>query len=82
MSVSERAGGVFAAARFSGIATDDLATEAERRLTAAIGRDGHVVKSGVGPSLAQYNDPATNPLRRRNDVLVELEGFDKGRLDK
>ena len=82
VSVSERAGGVFAAARFSGIATDDLATEAERRLTAAIGRDGHVVKSGVGPSLAQYNDPATNPLRRRNDVLVELEGFDKGRLDK
>lgn len=82
VSVSERPGGIFAAARFAGVATDDLATEAERRLVAATRRDGHVVKSGVGASLAQYNDPATNPLRRRNDVLVELEGFDKGRLDK
>ena len=36
---------------------------------------------GVASSLAQYNDPATPPPQRRNDVLVRLEGFDRSKLD-
>jgi hypothetical protein len=76
-----RTGGVFAAVRFNGVATDASAAEAERRLSERLARDGHARKPGAPASLAQYNDPLTNPIRRRNDVLVEIEGFDNARLD-
>lgn len=74
-------GGVYAALRFSGIATDAVASDAEARLLDLIERDGLTRASGVASSLAQYNDPATPPPQRRNDVLVRLEGFDRSRLD-
>ena len=72
---------MFAAVRFNGVATDASAAEAERRLSERLARDGHARKPGAPASLAQYNDPLTNPIRRRNDVLVEIEGFDNARLD-
>ena len=45
-------------------------------------RDGLARDASVPASLAQYNDPLTNPVQRRNDVLIKLESFDVGRLDK
>ena len=47
-----------------------------------LSRDGLKRDAGVPASLAQYNDPLTNPVQRRNDVLIKLESFDVGRLDK
>ena len=45
--------------------------------------DRELVRDAAAPaSLAQYNDPLTNPVQRRNDVLIKLESFDVGRLDK
>jgi hypothetical protein len=72
--VREAPGGVFAVAAFSGFA---LAGEVERRaaeLRAALARDG--LRARPGFSLARYNAPLTPGPLRRNEVLVELEGFE------
>ena len=81
VNVTKVDGGVYAALRFSGIATDAASTDAENALLDAIKRDGLTRAGGVASSLAQYNDPATPPPQRRNDVLVRLEGFDRSKLD-
>ena len=81
MNVTKVDGGVYAALRFSGIATDAAASDAEARLLDLIKRDGLTRETGAASSLAQYNDPATPPPQRRNDVLVRLEGFDRSKLD-
>jgi hypothetical protein len=73
---------VFAARRFAGIATDELAKREEELLKEQLSRDGLERDASVPASLAQYNDPLTNPVQRRNDVLIKLESFDVGRLDK
>lgn len=80
VDISSQPGGVYAALRFNGIATDDAARDAEEKLDAALRRDGFTRAAGVPCSLAQYNEPLTNPLRRRNEVLVLLDGFDKREL--
>ena len=72
----------FAARRFAGIATDELAQREEEKLAKCLSRDGLVRDAAAPASLAQYNDPLTNPVQRRNDVLIKLETFDVGRLDK
>ena len=81
VNVTKVDGGVYAALRFSGIATDAASTDAENALLDAIKKDGLARAGGVASSLAQYNDPATPPPQRRNDVLVRLEGFDRSKLD-
>jgi hypothetical protein len=80
VDVREQGGGVYAAMRFNGIATDQAAREAESRLDDALRRDGLTRVADSPSSLAQYNEPLTNPLQRRNEVLVQLEGFDKRKL--
>lgn len=80
VDVREQGGGVYAALWFNGIATDQAAREAESRLDDALRRDGLTRKPDSPSSLAQYNEPLTNPLQRRNEVLVPLEGFDKRKL--
>lgn len=82
VAVTEQPGGVFAAIRFAGIATDAHAKEREDKLLQLLGKDELVADKNVPASLAQYNDPLTNPVQRRNDVLVKLQSFDVGRLDK
>jgi hypothetical protein len=64
---------VRAAARFAGVASDADAAAAERALRAALLADGHTPKGGF--ELARYNDPSTPGPFRRNEVLIELEGF-------
>ena len=80
VDVGEQSGGVYAALRFNGIATDNAAKDAEKRLDDALRRDGLTRAPNVPSSLAQYNEPLTNPLQRRNEVLIQLEGFDKKKL--
>jgi hypothetical protein len=82
VDVRQEPGGVFAARRFAGIATDELAKREEELLKEQLSRDGLERDASVPASLAQYNDPLTNPVQRRNDVLIKLESFDVGRLDK
>jgi hypothetical protein len=82
VDVRQEPGGVFAARRFAGIATDELAKREEELLKEQLSRDGLARDASVPASLAQYNDPLTNPVQRRNDVLIKLESFDVGRLDK
>jgi len=77
VQTSQVPGGVYAAIRFNGIASDDGARQAESELNAALQAAGLTRAAGGAASLAQYNDPFTNPLVRRNEVLVQLEGFDK-----
>ena len=61
-------------------ATDGASRDAESRLDAALRLDGLMGTPDAPSSLAQYNEPLTNPLQRRNEVLVPLVGFDKGKL--
>ena len=82
VDVRQEPGGVFAARRFAGIATDELAKQEEEKLAKSLAADGLARDAGAPASLAQYNDPLTNPVQRRNDVLIKLESFDAGRLDK
>ena len=82
VQVTEQSGGIFAAKRFPGVATDEYAKEEEEKLLALLKKDNLAVCENTPASLAQYNDPLTNPVQRRNDVLVKLENFEVGRLDK
>lgn len=64
---------VRAAARFGGIASDGDATREEGVLRSALMRDG--LAPSPGWQLARYNDPFTPPWARRNEVLIDLEGY-------
>ena len=46
----------------------------ERRLRAALVRDG--LRPAEGYTLARYNDPSTPGFRRRNEVMIELPGYE------
>jgi hypothetical protein len=48
--------------------------EAERKLRAALAKDG--LKAKAGYSLARYNEPWVPLPLRRNEVLVELVDFE------
>jgi hypothetical protein len=82
VEVRQESGGIYAARRFAGVATDEYAKEEEKKLATFLASDGFVRDGDSPASLAQYNDPLTNPVQRRNDVLIKLESFDVGRLDK
>lgn len=64
---------IVAAIKFPGIATNEDTVSAERELRAALLRDG--LRPRAGYSLARYNDPSTPGFLRRNEVLIELDGF-------
>eukprot|EP00955_Chlamydomonas_euryale_P093386 364783-Chlamydomonas_euryale.AAC.7 len=54
-------------------ALPSFSVQAERSLRDALLRDGLSPKRGY--TLARYNDPTVPPAVRRNEVLIELEGF-------
>ena len=47
-----------------------------RRLREAVAAHGLQPKSEGDYLVARYNDPGTKPFFRRNDVLIELDGFE------
>lgn len=53
---------------------------AERKLRSTL------LSAGMSPQgsyvLARYNDPFTPPFLRRNEVLIELQGFELPKLPK
>lgn len=63
-----------AAKRFSGWPLDYEVRVAERDLRSAVLRDG--LQPAAGYRLARYNDPTTPPFLRRNEVLIDLPGFE------
>ena len=67
-------GGTFAAATFSGVADAAAAARAQAGLMAALQRRG-LTADGSDWVLARYNDPSTQPMFRRNEVLVPLKDF-------
>jgi hypothetical protein len=67
-------GSYCAAARFAGLPFDWEVKDAERKLREALAKDGLRAKPGY--SLARYNEPWVPPPLRRNEVLVELVGFE------
>ena len=70
------AGGVVAAARFSGAPSDAEVLAAERRLRAALERDGLGGPNACpGWRLARYNEPYIPGPLRRNEILVDLAAF-------
>ena len=67
-------GAVVAALTFPGLPFDWEVTAAERQLRGTLLLDG--LKPRAGYRLARYNDPFTPPPLRRNEVLIECEGFE------
>ena len=73
--ISQDAGGLYAAAIFSGVADQAQATNKYVELRAAL------FAAGIHPAnpdewvLARYNDPSTWPWLRRNEVLVAVKDF-------
>ena len=65
-----RTGGLFAAVRFNGVATDASAAEAERRLSERLAMDGHARKPGAPASLA--DQPALRPEEMRRKRLARF----------
>ena len=74
--LGNEAGGLVAALRFPGLPSDAEVLAAERRLRAALDRDGFG-GSNVAPGwrLARYNEPYVPGPLRRNEVLVDLVEF-------
>ena len=71
--LQEEKGGIFVAKKFSGVATEDTAREAEAELRKCAARDG--LETSGNAALAQYNDPFTNPLVRRNEIIIPVSNF-------
>lgn len=66
-------GGYFAAIQFNGWPLDGEVVEKERELRRSLARDG--LKGKPGCMLARYSEPTVPPLLRKNEVLIELEGY-------
>ena len=75
MQTREEAGGLFAAASFSGRVSEEVAEQKRDELEAALRADDIVFDSSKWV-LARYNDPSTRPAFRRNEVLVPIREFD------
>ena len=60
-----------AAIRFSLNATASRVEKKTEALESALVRDGLTAVSG--PQIARYNAPFSNPLLRRNEILIEIE---------
>ena len=81
VQVRDRESFLVAVMSFSGIANKEITDETESKLRAAMKREEEstskvtfLPRSGDEfVELAQYNDPFTNPLQRRNEVLIALE---------
>ena len=80
VSLKERQSFIVAVASFPGIANETVVNETELNLREAMKREERKDTLKLKPKvweefveLAQYNDPFTNPLVRRNEVLIELE---------
>lgn len=71
--LQEEKGGIFIAKKFSGVATADTARETEAELRKCAARDG--LETSGNAALAQYNDPFTNPLVRRNEIIIPVSNF-------
>ena len=83
VAVKDRERFLVAVASFSGIANKEITDETEKKLREAMKRE-ESINDGVEflprrgdefVELAQYNDPFTNPLQRRNEVLIALENI-------
>ena len=83
VAVKDRERFLVAVASFSGIANKEVTDETEKKLREAMKRE-ESINDGVEflprrgdefVELAQYNDPFTNPLQRRNEVLIALENI-------
>lgn len=82
-SVSTRmvGGGLYAAVSFGGLALPDEAREIELKLRDALSRDGVVVvdKNNIIMNgdkdvlIARYNEPWSNPVTRKNEILIKLD---------
>ena len=71
--LKEEQGGIFVAKKFNGIATEELARDVEEQLRRLMKNDG--LKADGNAALAQYNDPFTNPLLRRNEIIIPISNF-------
>ena len=74
VELKEESGGMFIAKKFSGIATDEAANDVEKQLRKFAARDG--LQTSGPAALAQYNDPFTNPLLRRNEIIIPVSNFE------
>ncbi|CAD7700127.1 unnamed protein product [Ostreobium quekettii] len=72
VATKEAAGGLYIVSSFNGPALEDQVEREFRNLKSIMYRDGLV--AGEGWVLARYNDPFTNPLLRRNEVLIPVAG--------
>jgi hypothetical protein len=71
MSVQKMAGGLTAAKRFSGAATDRLFESKAQALLSELASAGFEPVGEV--QYARYNGPWTPPVLRRNEVLVAIK---------
>ncbi|KAL3753707.1 hypothetical protein ACJRO7_001015 [Eucalyptus globulus] len=69
--VREEEGRKYGVVRFSGVATEGVATEKAERLREWLERDGHKVAGEF--VLARYNPPWTLPPFRTNEVMIPIE---------
>jgi hypothetical protein len=70
MRVTKMPGGIFAAKRFSGSASDALFERKAEKLLADVAKAG--LRASGAVQYARYNGPWTPPPLRRNEVLVAI----------
>lgn len=70
-------GGTYAVSTFGGLATEGQVKEEEQALRRALELDGISLSSSASKDclLARYNEPWSNPLTRKNEILIRLENF-------
>ena len=73
MTIRQLPASVFAASRFSGVATVQMLAKQEQLLREALLRDGVKVGEGAKAVLARYNPPWTPAPLRTNEVLLPVD---------
>lgn len=73
VQLKQEKGGYFGAVSFAGWPLDFEVVQQERKLREALLREG--LNPEPGYVLARYNEPTVPPAVRRNEVLIELKGF-------